>query len=179
MGDVGIGSFHHDRERLIEGVGRQAQRVIETYDRAGEAASIAEGTRNTVAALAAVEVGAVGLGTLVTILATTASADATGVLLASLVAILGLFVIPARRRKAKQDMREKIASMRERLITALRSQFEAEMARSLQKINEAIAPYTRFIRAERSKLETMTTSLEGVQTGLESLRVRVEDLEKM
>ena len=47
------------------------------------------------AASAAIEVGAVGLGTLITILATTMNADVTGVLLASLVAILGLFVIPA------------------------------------------------------------------------------------
>jgi small GTP-binding protein len=33
VGDMGIGSFHHDREQLIEGVGRQAQRVVETYDK--------------------------------------------------------------------------------------------------------------------------------------------------
>jgi len=59
------------------------------------AEAIAEGAQRTVAASAAIEVGAIGLGTLIVILATTMTAGVTGVLLASLVAILRLFVIPA------------------------------------------------------------------------------------
>jgi len=62
-------------------VGRQARRLVESYDKTQEAEAIADGARNAVAALAAVEVGAVGLGTLVAVLATTATADVTGVLL--------------------------------------------------------------------------------------------------
>ena len=44
---------------------------------------------------------ALGLGALVTTLATTAAADVTGVLLAGLMAAVGLFIIPARRRQGK------------------------------------------------------------------------------
>ena len=174
LGDPGVGSFHHDRERLMEGVGKAAQRVVDTYDKTHEAEMIAEGTQVAVAATAALEIGAVGLGTLVSILATTATADATGILLAGVVAALGLFVIPARRRQAKAELRQKIASMREQLIQTLRTQFEGEIERSLQKINEAIAPYSRFVRAERDKLNDARTELETIKTSLNQLKVNIE-----
>lgn len=178
VGDVGIGSFHYDRDRLIAGVGREAGRVVETYDKVHEAELIAEGAQNAVAATAAMEVGAIGLGTLVTILATTAAADITGLLLASTIAAIGLFVLPARRRQAKIEMREKIAELRESLVGTLRGQFQREIDRSLQRINEAIGPYTRFVRAERDKLQTAQTELDRIREGLGRLRVRVDDLEQ-
>jgi len=175
VGDAAGGSFHFDRERLIEGVGREAQRVVDSYDKAEEARTIAEAAQTSVAALAAVEVGAVGLGTLLTIIATTAAADVTGIMLASVIAVLGLFVIPARRRQAKATMRERIATLREQLIHSLRTQFEKEMERSVQEINEAIAPYTRFVRAEQNKLVEVKTALEQTKNGLERLKVQAED----
>jgi small GTP-binding protein len=176
VGGPGIGSFHYDRERLIEGVGREAMHVVESYDKTREAQAIAEGAQTAVAASAALEVGAIGLGTMVTLLATTLVADVTGVLLAGLIAALGLFIIPARRRLAKTEMREKVSEMRRQLIQALRGQFEGEIDRSLQRINEAISPYTRFVRAERGKLEEAGSRLESLTDRVEQIRVRIEDL---
>ena len=175
VGDAAGGNFHFDRERLIEGVGREAQRVVESYDKVAEAEMIAYSAQTSVAALAAVEVGALSLGTLVTILATTAAADVTGIVLASALAVLGLFVIPARRRQAKADLRNRIATLREQIISSLRSQFEKEIERSVQEINDAIAPYTRFVRAEKNKLGEVKTSFEQTKTGLERLKVQAED----
>lgn len=176
VGDAAGGTFHHDRERLIEGVGREASRVVDSYDKTYEAQSIADGARNAVAALAAVEVGALGLGTLVAILATSATADATGILLASVMAALGLFLIPARKRQAKSEMRTKIAAMRDQLISSLRAQFEREIERSLGNINDTIAPYTRFVRAEQGKLQVTQDELEQIRHQLNSLKVQVEEL---
>jgi hypothetical protein len=173
VGDPGVGSFHSERERLIEAVGGGAQRVVETYDKQAEARTIAEGAQTAVAALAVVEVGAVGLGTLVAVLASTAAADITGVLLAGVVATLGLFVIPARRRRAKQEMEAKIGALRTQLMEALGTQFERELRRSLDSIQEAIAPYSRFVRAEQSKFEQAQEALKRIQTELEALRVRI------
>ena len=175
LGEAGMGTFHHDRERLIEGVGRESRRVVDSYDKTAEAEALADGARNAVAALAAVQVGAVGLGTLVAILATTAAADVTGVLLASLMAALGFFVIPARRRQAKAEMRLKIGAMREQLVRSLRAQFESEIERSLQRIHEAIAPYTRFVRAEQSKLQETQVELERIQNGFIRLKTAIEE----
>ena len=173
IGDAAGGSFHYDREKLIEGVGKEAQRVVDTYDRQAEARSMAEGAQTAVAALAATEVGAVGLGTLITILATTASADATGIILASVIALLGLFIIPARKRQAKAQLREKIANLRERLTHSLRTQFEHEMERGMLNIKDAIAPYSRFVRSEQGKLSDVQSKLEETKTGLERLKVQV------
>jgi hypothetical protein len=176
IGDPGVGSFHSERDRLIEAVGGQAQRAVELYDKQAEAQKIAEGAQTAVAALAVVEVGAVSLGTLVAILATTATADITGVLLASVVATLGLFVIPARRRRAKTEMQEKIGAVRTRLMEALRFQFSQELNRSLNAVQTAIAPYSRFVRAEQAKFEQARAALKRIQTHLESLRVRIDAL---
>jgi small GTP-binding protein len=176
VGDAAGGTFHFDRERLIEEVGRETRRVVETYNKTGEAEAIAEGARTAVAALAAVEISAVGLGTLIAILATTAAADITGVLLASVVAALGLFVIPARRRQAKAEMRLKIANLRQQLADSLRGQFEKEMERSQQRIQEAIAPYSRFVRAEQAKFLEVQGEMESVKNGLNRLKSQVEEL---
>jgi hypothetical protein len=118
----------------------------------------------------------VGLGTLVTILATTAAADITGVVLASVIAVLGLFVIPARKRIAKNEMRTKVADLRTNLITALRAHFEREIERSLQHIQDAIAPYTRFVKAERTKLTDSQAELDKVREDLIRLRVQIEEI---
>ena len=103
-----IGSFHEDRSRLLESVGREAQRVVETYDRRREAERIADGARTAVAATAAVGAGALGLGALVSVAATTAAADITGLLMAGVIAALGFLIIPAKRRKARTEIRAKI-----------------------------------------------------------------------
>ncbi len=176
VGDAAGGSFHYDREKLIEGVGREAQRVVDTYDREEEARLMAEGAQTAVAALAATEVGAVGLGTLIAVLATTASADVTGIILASVVALLGLFIIPAKKRQAKAELRQKIGSLREQLLHSLRTQFGKEMERGMANIKDAMAPYTRFVRSEKSKLEEVQAKLADTHTGLEALKLQVEEV---
>jgi hypothetical protein len=106
----------------------------------------------------------------------TAAADATGILLASVVALLGLFIIPAKKRQAKNELRGKIASMREQLMQSLRAQFEQEMERGIQDIKEAIAPYSRFVRSEQSKLEQVHSKLNETKNGLEQLKVQVQQV---
>ncbi len=174
VGEAGSGGFHYERARMFEGLGRETQRLVEEYDKAREAQTIADGAQTAVAAVAAMEVGALGLGALVVALATTVAADVTGVLVAGLVAVLGLFVIPNRRRQAEREMRAKITIMREKLTTALQAQFKSELDRILQRIDNTIAPYTRFVRAERSKLLDSQTELEELQGSLKRLQGEVD-----
>jgi small GTP-binding protein len=166
--------FRADRARLIQSVGQEAQRVVDTYDKRAEARALAESARNAVAAAAATGVGAVGLGAIVTLAATTAAADITGLVMASVVGAIGFFIIPNRRRRAKQEMREKIGAMRTRLSAAIRSQFEAETTRSGQRIRDSIAPYSRFVRAEGETLSASKSELSRHRGDLETLRGRVE-----
>ena len=175
VGQVG-GSFEYDRTRLLDTVGRAANRAVESYDKDIEADRMAESVRMAVAGTALVEISAIGLGTIVAIVATTALADVTGLLTAGAVAVLGLFVIPARRREAKKELRDKLSAMREQLMSALSGQFERELERSLHRINEAVAPYTRFIRAERDRLTETRDELTRIQEGLARLKAQIESL---
>jgi small GTP-binding protein len=168
--------FHDERRRMVETVGRAAQTVVETYDRRREASQLADGARNAVATAAAAGAGALGLGTLITIAASTAAADVTGILLASVVAALGFFVIPARRTRAKAEMRAKIADVRARLSSALRAQFQEEIGRSTARMRESIGPYSRFVRAEGEKLEEIDTRLTGLRADLDRIRQRVDGM---
>ena len=174
VGDDEPGRFHYDRGRLIDSVGRETQRVVDSYDRRREATELADGARNAVATAAAVGAGALGLGTIVTVAATTAAADVTGIVLASVLATIGFFILPAKRKQAKEEMRKKIADVRARLSEALRRQFDKEVARSGDRIREGIAPYSRFVRAEGEKLRTMEQELRDISTALESLRARID-----
>ncbi len=176
LGEGQASSFHFDRDRLFDAVGRESQRVVDTYDKSVEAEAIARGAQEAVAASAVMEIGAVGLGTLIAVLASTMAADITGVLLASLIAALGIFIIPARRKTAKKDMHEKVSELREQLSHILRTQFEQEIERSLHRINDAISPYTRFIRAERQKLEHAQHEVDQVKTNLVQLKTQIEEI---
>jgi small GTP-binding protein len=175
VGQVG-GSFDYDRARLLDTVGRAAHRAIESYDQEAESTRLAESVQMAVAGTALVEVSAIGLGTIVTIIATTTLADVTGILAASAVAVLGLFVIPARRREAKKELREKISAMRQQLVSTLTGQFERELERSLHRIHEAVAPYTRFVRAERDRLTETSRELTRIREGLARLKVQIEGM---
>ena len=98
----------------------------------------------------------------------------TGVILARGLALIGLFIIPAKRRQAKKDLKEKVAEMRETLVQSLRAQFEREIQRSIANIKEAIGPYSRFVRAEGNKLEGTRQALDDFQVNLGKLRGRIE-----
>jgi small GTP-binding protein len=177
IGDNLNTSFQYNREHLIESVANRAKRVVDGYDHHIEAANIAEGAQNAVAAAAAIEVGAVGLGTLIAVLASSLAADVTGILVASGVAVLGLFVIPAKRRKANLELTKKIKMLREQLVSTLNTQFNHEIDRSLERINAAIAPYTRFVRSEKDSLDQVNEELNQLQIHLMNLEKQVKQMQ--
>jgi small GTP-binding protein len=176
IGDPEPGNFSYDRDRLVEAVAREARRVVDTYDKDREAKTVADHARTAVAASAALEAGALGLGALVTTLATTAAADVTGILLAGLMAAVGLFIIPARRRQGKAKLTARMSALRAQLSDSLRGQFEKEIHHSVERIQETIAPYTRFVRAEREKMGEMGKKLKEVKLAIDRLKIKLESL---
>ena len=166
-------SFVQDRGRLLETVGAAARSAIEGYDRDSESSRLAESVRTAVASTALLEVGAVGLGGLIAAIATTTAADITGILAASALSIVRLLVLPAKRRKAKTELNLKVGEVREKLMTSLRKQFEIETKASILRIQDAVAPYTRFVRAERDRLETARSALEASREELERIEAAV------
>jgi small GTP-binding protein len=175
IGQVG-GPFEYNRRALLDSVGRAAKEVVLTYDREAEARQLAQGVRDAVAGVALMQVGAVGLGALLVALLHTALADFTGILAAGTLAIVGLLIIPTKRRRAKNDLNAKLGDLRQRLMMAMSEEFERELGHSLQRLREAIAPYTRFVRAEQQKLTRVQGELDEIGGTLGQLRAKVEDL---
>jgi hypothetical protein len=77
---------------------------------------------------------------------------------------------------AKKEMGAKITEMRDQLIQALDSHFQQEITRSLNHMDETIAPYTRFVRAEQEKNLAAKNTLEGIKTELTRLQASIDDL---
>jgi small GTP-binding protein len=171
VGEVGT-SFTYNRQALLESIGRVARETIGTYDREAEARAIANDVQGTFATTALAQVGALGLGTLVVTLLTGAAADVTGLLLASALAVSGFYVIPRRRRQAQRQFAERIAELRRRLRDGLTRQVHLEIAQSAERINEAIAPYRRFVESTQQELTDARGELVATEDSL--LRLRAE-----
>ena len=176
VGEVG-GRFETDRSRLLETVGRAAREGMASYDRAAEARRMAEDVQKAVTSTAVLEVGAVGLGTAVALAASSTAADITGLTAAGLMAALGLFVLPHRRRKAKAELKEKIALLRSELMSALTTHFEKEADRGRHRLDDTIAPYTRFVRSESDRLARERDELGSLSDRVSEMTARVKSQE--
>ena len=104
---------------------------------------------------------------------TTAALDVTGVLTATLFAIAGWLIIPARRRQLIRDLEEKIAKLSADLSTLLAAKFQEQLARYEQQLLEVIQPYERFLETERTKLERAHTELDGAWKEVDALEQRI------
>jgi small GTP-binding protein len=169
IGDVGD-NFEYNRSQLLQSVGKNATNVVQRYDREYESQQLALSLQGAVAQTAAVEVGALGLGAAFVAVATTAAADVTGITAALVIAGFGLFILPRRRRKAREEFREKTEALRERLGEVVRRQFDTEIERSVERMREAIAPYTRFVRTEHVRMTEARFVLGELTEEAESLR---------
>jgi len=176
VGEVG-GRFESDRNRLLETVGRAARDGMASYDRVAEARRMAEDLQKAVTSTALLEVGAVGLGAAVALAASSTAADITGLTAAGLMAVLGLFVLPHRRRRAKADLRRKISTLRSELMTGLTGHFEKEAERGRHRLEETIAPYTRFVRSESDRLEEERKTLAALSERVGEMTAQVEGLQ--
>jgi small GTP-binding protein len=173
VGEVG-GSFTYNRQALLESIGRVARETVGSYDRDAEARAIANDVQGTFATTALAQAGALGLGTLVVTLLTGAVADVTGLLLATALAIGGFYVIPRKRRQAQREFSRRIAELRTRLREGLTRQVHLEITQSAERINQAIAPYRRFVQSTQQELTDARGALVATEDSLLRLRTEIE-----
>jgi small GTP-binding protein len=169
------GTLAYDRQRLVDSIGKTTQRTVESYDKVQEANRLADTAREAVAGIAAGGVG-VGIGAALLLATTTAWIDVTGVITTILGVTLGMFVFPSRRTKAKNALSERLEVLRYDLITNLQSQFEREIRRGGQRIDDTVAPFSRFVRSERAKSETQRVQLIKLDEEIEGLKQQIEGL---
>jgi small GTP-binding protein len=173
IGDVGP-SFSYNRQALLDSIGRVSREVVGSYNRDTESRAIANDIQGAFATTALAEAGALGLGTLVVTVVTGAAADLTGILLATVLAVGGFYVLPRKRRQAQRDLQRRIAELRTRLKDALTRQVHLELEQSTGRINEAIAPYRRFVQSQQQLLNEARGELVATEDALLRLRSDVE-----
>ena len=162
------------RHELIDSMGKTVQRIIETYDRDREASELAAHVESAVAQTALLEVGAVGLGALVTAAVLSSSLDITGIVAAGTLAILGFFVIPYKRKQAKDNFKKKMIDLRTRLLDTLTAQFKTESQNAVARLKDGVTPYIRYVHAERERMGRNETLLAKLRQRISSLRARSE-----
>jgi small GTP-binding protein len=173
IGDVGP-SFSYNRQALLDSIGRVSRDVVGSYSREAESQAIANDIQGAFATTALAEAGAIGLGTVVVTVVTGAAADLTGILLATALAVGGFYILPRKRRQAQRDFQRRIAELRARLREALTRQVHLELEQSTGRINEAIAPYRRFVESQQQRLNEARGELVATEDALLRLRADIE-----
>lgn len=169
------GTLAYDRQRLIESIGVATQKAVDSFDKDREAAELADVARSAaintgIAGIA----GATGLGLAITGGLHLVFLDVTGVLAGIAFATLGALILPARRRKAKQDLADKLAEMRQKLVNSLTDQFQREMKRSAQRVGDTVSPFSRFVRSETTKYTAQQEQLEELEAHLTGLQAHLQ-----
>ncbi len=167
-------TFSYNRQALLDSVGRVSREVIGGYDRERESRAIADEVQGAFATTALAEAGALGLGTLVATVLTGAAADITGILLAAALAVGGFYVIPRKRRQAQREFRARVGQLRSRLRDGLTRQVHHEVTQSTDRVNEAIAPYRRFVHSQQQRINEARGELVATEDALLRLRGEID-----
>jgi small GTP-binding protein len=166
--------FQYNREELFTRLRQPVERRLGDFSAEAEAREVVESMRDAVAHAFGVNVLALGLGAVLVAAFTTAALDVTGVLTATLFAIAGWFIIPARRRQLIRDLEEKIAKLAADLSALLSAKFHEQLARYEQQLLEVIQPYERFLETERAKLERAHEEFQGARREVDALERRID-----
>jgi small GTP-binding protein len=166
--------FQYNREELFARIREPVERRLEAFQPEQEAERIVESVREAMTTALGVNVFALGLGAVMVAAFTTVALDVTGVLAATLFAVAGWLVIPARRRKLMQQFETQIAKLSADLSQLLSANFNEQLARYEQQLLEVVQPYERFLETERSKVEGGLTELRQAQRDVAGLEQRVE-----
>ena len=167
-------TFGYNRQALLDSVGRVSREVIGGYDRERESRAIADEVQGAFATTALAQAGALGLGTLVATVLTGAAADVTGILLATALAVGGFYVIPRKRRQAQEDFARRVEELRSRLRDGLTRQVHQEVTQSTDRVNEAIAPYRRFVHSQQQRINEARGELVATEDALFRLKGEIE-----
>jgi hypothetical protein len=165
-----------DRARVLGGIRREAQRALESEDPRTQGRRLAQGGRRGGAWTAALAVGAVVAAGAAVALGDETPARLAAALLAAAMAAVGLFLLPAARRRESSRFAAHVAALRQKLAAAVRSAVDREVDASQQGVVDSIAPYDRFVRTETERLRGQAAELGPHRRGLDTLRARIEAL---
>lgn len=175
VGRVG-GQFIYDREEIHARIRREAETRIQSLDHREEVRRVIGSSLNALQQSFGLGAGAVGLGVVLTSIFTTALLDVTGISAATLLFTASFFILPYKRRRAIEEFRLKVEKLREGMQSVFEDKSADEINRAIEKIEEALEPYTRFVKSERSKVEQRSTKLSEIIESLSKVKREIENL---
>ena len=95
---------------------------------------------------------------------------------ATLLAVAGWLILPARRRKLAHQLEETIAKLNADLAALLSANFEEQLTQYERQLLEVIEPYERFLSTEGSKVERAITELRAAEGKITDVEARIEAL---
>ena len=146
------GTLAYDRQRLVDSIGYKTREAVATYDKAAESEKLAASAREAIVNMGLAGGAGIGLGAASSLMGA-AAFDVTGIITGVLGLTVGLLILPNRKRSAKKELGDKLTSLRERVMAGLKQQFQREMQRSARRVEDAVAPFSRFVRAEQTKIQ--------------------------
>lgn len=170
IGQVGSNSFTQDRRAVLGEAVESARRVIDATDRNSEADRLAASLRESVAQTGLVGAGAVGLGVVVVTAIGGVAADITGILAGVVIAALGLYILPARRRSAQARFERESQALREKLTHAMHEQYVTQLDAAIAGVRSALAPYIRFVQTERERVARVRGEVDDITVRAAALR---------
>ncbi|GCE25728.1 dynamin [Dictyobacter alpinus] len=166
--------FDYNRRVLLQSVSRTVTGVVNTYDPEVETFQLAQDMRSTVAQAVITGAGGVGLGALIVAFMGTLAADVTGIIAGIGLLLVGYGIIPLRRKQAKKAFEAKMAELQTGLTNAMSEQFRKELQNSTGRIEDAIAPYTRFVRSEQQKTAEVQNHIGRLDNDITSIKNEIE-----
>jgi uncharacterized membrane protein YuzA (DUF378 family) len=170
------GTLAYDRKRLVDSIGLATRQAVASYSKEKESTQLAESAREAVVNTGLVGFGGAGMGAAIAVLVHTAWADVTGILAGLAAVTLGLLILPTRRQKAKKQLSQKLAEVREKLMTGLNEQFDREIRRGVQRIGDAVAPYSRFVRAEKENITQRQDRFKALESRIDGLQNQLKEI---
>ena len=174
IGEIG-GQFVYDRDKIYKGVIKEAREKIKAFDYQQESRKILKTFQNAMIHFAATEVGAIGIGAILLSVFSTLFLDITGILASGALVTAGFFILPRKRRQAKDEFNTRIAELIVDLKHNIAREFDEYMHVTFEQIKETISPVDRFCRAEHDELDAARQELTELTRQLETLRSNIRN----
>jgi small GTP-binding protein len=175
IGRVG-GQFVYEREEVYARIRREAEARIQSLDHREECRRVISGSITALQQSFGLGAGAIGLGYVLVSIFTTAALDVTGITAATALFIASFFILPYKRKRAIEEFREKVENLRKEMNNIFESKSAEEINRSIENVRGAIAPYVRFVRSEREKIEKRSSVLNGILEQIQNLTREIKNL---
>ena len=173
---AGLNPHSSKRAELIASVGQTIKAIVSGYDRQKEAEEVGILVTDAVSQTALLEVSALGIGALVATIITTRALDVTGIVASGALAILGFFVIPYKKSRAKENFKKRMEELRKSLMQTLRSAFNKEFELAILRLRENVSPYTHYVHTEQLRLTANEASLNTMKAKIQELKQELPEV---